>query len=583
MSFRLHKLSSEPPAFDPIEFRNGVNLILGERAPKGTGTQQNKVNGVGKSVLVDFLHFALCRDFKDTRVSLIPPGVLPDDITVVLDLAIHGKNYQVRRKIVSPDQVTVIDRSDASSRTFPRLDDATRFLGDKLFAGDPLATQTSFRQLLSLLMRDEASGFRNPLNPMSADKRAVPPLQPHLYLLGISYETIHRYEVLKREMKSLTTSINHLEKILTDNRTLRIADLPAKLNEERERVKTIEAALAQLKTDPAFKAVESKLIAIESELLHLRSERKGLAWQIEQIRIVPQSERVDTTDMRIVYDRIRAGLGDLVRKSLEQAMAFKAEIEQFQQSLIKEELGILETRHREVQQHIGRLTDSHRELTRQIDNRDVLSELRNGLTAASKQSESFHMLSSQLQMHQRQLREKSDLKFQLETQLREVRLLMEQHHGIEKTLEDRIIALHKRIMSSAEASFKLVTANNTRSDRPIDIDLRIKDDRSKSIDEAKVLIYDFALLTAPLSPPRHPGFLLHDNILEVDNDTLVQSLNLIAELEDSATDFQYILTLNRDKIEPTEIARQITLDIPTHTVSRLTKEAPFLRRNYQEM
>ncbi len=71
--------------------------------------------------------------------------------------------------------------------------------------------------------------------------------------------------------------------------------------------------------------------------------------------------------------------------------------------------------------------------------------------------------------------------------------------------------------------------------------------------------------------------------MEVDNDTLVQSLNLIGELEDSGVDFQYLLTLNRDKIEPTEIARQITLDIPTHTVARLTKDAPFLRKNYQEL
>lgn len=581
MSLRLHQLSSEPAAFTPIVFRDGVNLILGESSP--VGKQAKKVNGVGKSVLVDFLHFALCRDFKDTRVSLIPPGVLPDDLTVLLDLSLHGKKYQIRRKIATPEQVTLIDRTDASSRTFPRLEEATRYLGDKLFASDPLATQTSFRQLLSLLMRDEASGFRNPLNPMSTEKRALPALQPHLYLMGIRYDTIHRYEVLKREMKTLITSINQLEKILTENRTRKISDLPAKLNQEREQVKSIETALAQLKTDPAFKAVESKLIAIESELLQLRAERKRLAWQIEQIRIVPPSERVDTTDMKIVYDRIRAGLGDLVRKSLEQAMSFKAEIEQFQQSLIKEELGILEGKHREVQQQISRLSDTHRTLTQQIDNREVLSELRNGLTAASKQSESYHLLSSQYQMHERQLREKSDLKFQLETQLREVRLLMEEHRAIEKTIEDRIIALHQRIMSSAEASFQIVTADSIRNDRPIDILLRIKDDRSKSIDEAKVFLYDFALLTAPLTPQRHPGFLLHDNILEVDNDTLIQSLNFIDELEESAGNFQYILTLNRDKIEPVEIARQITLDIPDHTVARLTKDQPFLGGNYQEL
>jgi uncharacterized protein YydD (DUF2326 family) len=583
MSLRLRQLSSEPQAFDPVVFREGVNLVLGEKSGTDAGSQKNKVNGVGKSVFADFLHFALCRAYPDTRVSRIPPGVLPEDLAVVLDLEIHGIPYQIRRKPSNPDHVTVIDTATSRSRVFPRPEEATEYFGSLLFKSDPFATQTSFRQLISLLMRDEASGFRDPLNPMSADKRALPPLQPHLYLLGVSYDTIQRYEVLKKELKVLTDSINHLEKLLTDNRRIKIADLPAKLNEERERVKSIEDALAQLKTDPAFRAVETDLVAIEKELLALRSERKRLAWEIEQIRVIPRNERVDTTDLKIVYDRIRSGLGELVKKSLEQAMAFKAEVEQFQQSLIKEELGILEAKHREIQQKITRLAENHRNLTHRIDNRDVLDELRNGLAAAAKQTEDYQILSSQFQMRERQLKEKSDLKLQLETQLREVGRLIEQHHSIQESVEARIIELHKRIMGSASASFKLVAAQNIQNNRPFGIDIRIKDDRSKSVDEAKIFIYDFSLLTTQATAIRHPGFVLHDNILEVDNDTLIQSLNFLNELEESGFDFQYILTINRDKIDPEEIARQITLNIESHTVARFTKQAPFLRKSYQEI
>lgn len=583
MSLRLKKLSSTPEAFDPIVFTEGVNLVLGERVERGSGPQKNKVNGVGKSVFVDFLHFALCRGYQDTRVSRIPPGTLPPDLVVVLDLEIHGSPYQIRRAIANPGQVTVIDEKEASSRTFPNIDEANHFLGDLLFIGQPLAGQTSFRQLLSLMMRDEASGFRDYLNPMSPDKRAVPPLEPHLYLLGIDHHVIQRYTMLKKEWKAITLSISQLEKILTENKRVKMADLPAKLNEERERVTAIEEALAHLKTDPAFKAVEGRLLEIEAELLKLRAERKQLAWQIEQIRIVPHGERVDTTDIKIVYDRIQTGLGELVKKSLEQAMAFKMEIERFQQSLVREELEHLEARHREVQKRIGELAESHRQLTQSLDNREVLSELRNGLTAASERSESYRMLASQFQMYERQKSEKADLKLQLETQLAEVRSLMEAHQTIGKAMEARIIELHKRIMSSSQASFQFTTTDNTRGDRPFGIDVRIKADRSKSVDEAKVFIYDFALLSSFETRERHPGFLLHDNILEVDNDTLIQSLNFLGELEKSGVNFQYILTLNRDKIEPSEIANQITLDIPNHTVARFSKETPFLRTNYQEL
>lgn len=583
MSLRLRQLSSTPQAFDPIPFRDGVNLVLGEKAERGTGPQKNKVNGVGKSVFVDFLHFGLLRGYKDTRVSRIPQGVLPYDLVVILDIEIHGDGYQIRRRITSPDQPTIVCHADGSSRTFSNLDEANHYLGNLFFAGDSLAGQTSFRQILSLLMRDEASGFRDHLNPMSPEKRAAPPLEPHLYLLGIDHNAVRRYTRLKKEMKDLTTSINHLQKILTENKHIKMADLPAKLNAEKERATAIEDALKQLKTDPAFQAIEGKLVAIESDLLALRAERKRLSWQIEQIRIVPRNERVDTTDMKIVYDRIQTGLGDLVKKSLEQAMAFKAEIERYQQSLVEEELELLTSRHREVQKRIGELTDSHLKLTQQLDNREVLSELRNGLIAASEQSESYRMLQSQFQMHERQKEEKAELKLQLETQLREVGRLMEAHKEIEAAVEARIVELHKRIMSSPEASFKFVLAESTRGDQPLGIDVRTKADRSKSVDEAKVLIYDFALMTAPGSKDRHPGFLLHDNILDVDNDTLIQSLNFLGELEDAGTDFQYILTLNRDKIEPKEISDQITLDVPGHTVARFSKQAPFLKKNYQEI
>jgi uncharacterized protein YydD (DUF2326 family) len=68
MMLRLHRLSSEPKLFEPIELFTGINLILGEKWDDGQ-TQGRKVNGVGKSLSVEFLHFALLRDFTDTISS----------------------------------------------------------------------------------------------------------------------------------------------------------------------------------------------------------------------------------------------------------------------------------------------------------------------------------------------------------------------------------------------------------------------------------------------------------------------------------------------------------------------------------
>ncbi len=70
----------------------------------------------------------------------------------------------------------------------------------------------------------------------------------------------------------------------------------------------------------------------------------------------------------------------------------------------------------------------------------------------------------------------------------------------------------------------------------------------------------------------HSGFLLHDNIQAVDQDTFIRCLNF-GKLEQSEEDFQYILTLNRDRLESEETMRLLELDIYQSRVSRFTKSS----------
>jgi len=84
-----------------------------------------------------------------------------------------------------------------------------------------------------------------------------------------------------------------------------------------------------------------------------------------------------------------------------------------------------------------------------------------------------------------------------------------------------------------------------------------------------------------LTSPHHPKFLLHDNILEVDQDTLVNSLNFIQKLMDDGVDFQYILTLNRDILDG-QVLDGIDLDIDEARCAKFTKSQQFLKTRYQE-
>ncbi|MCS6066847.1 AAA family ATPase [Klebsiella variicola subsp. variicola] len=64
---RINKLYSEPLSFEPIEFKEGINLILGE-----SDESSNKTNGVGKSLLIEFINFGLMKDYSRSRLSKNP-------------------------------------------------------------------------------------------------------------------------------------------------------------------------------------------------------------------------------------------------------------------------------------------------------------------------------------------------------------------------------------------------------------------------------------------------------------------------------------------------------------------------------
>lgn len=580
MKLRLHQLWSEPRCFEPIRFGPGLNLILGEKSDAGQ-QQGRKVNGVGKSLSVEFLHFALLRPFEQTRVARIPKERLPTDLTVILDLSINGHELQVRRTVARPDQPTIL-RNGAPVK-FSRLDEATRFLGDLLFEGQASGGFTSFRGLMSLLMRDEESEFSDILRTMPASKNAPSDPLPHLYLLGFDLAPYRKLRETISEIDQHEKALLKLKADLTRRGEIQIRDIAAGLNEEQKSVEVIQHGLSELRAEPAFAEVEQDLNRLETRLGQLRAERKGISFQIDQIRSLPQPEMIDDTDIQIVYDRIRAGLGALVVKSLDQARAFKHEVEKFQGSLLTDERERLEGAERKLTANIRQLSEEHSTLIKQVDRQGSLKELSAGLSVAMHKHQDYYRRRALFTQYKQAEQRKEELRSDRQQALDALRKQRQEHQDVEDAMNHEVALIHERIMGIRRASFTIELNTNAKVKHPLSLDLRIDDDGSHSIERTKVFIYDCALMFSPCTRARHPRFLLHDNIFEVDKDTLVQCLNYLEEQADRGEDFQYILTLNREKIEVEERTRLIKLDVSAATRATLTKATPFLGLpRYQE-
>ena len=575
---RLNRLYSESNIFEEISFHDGVNIILGEKYDDSS-VKGRKTNGVGKSMSIEFLDFGFLNDYEKSRIAKIPKEVFPLEENVILDLDIGDEAITIRNR-KQADQPVII--REGRTVSFDKLQDSREYLTGLIFPKLNGKKVPSFRNLFSILMRDERSEFTDIIKCHDLTKKIPDDLSAHLFLLGFSLEAYKNTLETIKEIEAVNTVIAKDKKELTQEGKKKISDVKAELNALEDELQKLEDAIESFKTNETFDSMEADLIELEDLLDQLRKRQKALRYDYEKIRKMPKPEQIDDREIELVYNQFKSELGNAVVKSLNEVVGFKNKIEEFQRTLVNQKAKELESQLKSIAEQIRVLDDEYSEKLKVIDKKGVLKNLQVSLKIYEAKKDSISHTKFLFDQYEKNEKKKRMLNLQKTQQLMEIDSEIEQNKEIMDDFIDTILEIHESIMGNKECSFSLQTVDKARKKTPVELTLRIYDDGSHSVDRTKVFIYDMALLFNQYTRDRHPLFLVHDNIFDVDQDTLVQCLNYIYKQEEQYQDFQYILTLNRDKIENEEQRKLIQMDIDEHQVAVFTKEKKFLGRNYQE-
>ena len=576
---RLNRLYSESNIFEEISFHDGVNIILGEKYDDSS-VKGRKTNGVGKSMSIEFLDFGFLNDYEKSRIAKIPKEVFPLEENVILDLDIGDEAITIKRNRKQADQPVII--REGRTVSFDKLQDAREYLTGLIFPKLNGKKVPSFRNLFSILMRDERSEFTDIIKCHDLTKKIPDDLSAHLFLLGFSLEAYKNTLETIKEIEAVNTVIAKDKKELTQEGKKKISDVKAELNALEDELQKLEDAIESFKTNETFDSMEADLIELEDLLDQLRKRQKALRYDYEKIRKMPKPEQIDDREIELVYNQFKSELGNAVVKSLNEVVGFKNKIEEFQRTLVNQKAKELESQLKSIAEQIRVLDDEYSEKLKVIDKKGVLKNLKVSLKIYEAKKDSISHTKFLFDQYEKNEKKKRMLNLQKTQQLMEIDSEIEQNKEIMDDFIDTILEIHESIMGNKECSFSLQTVDKARKKTPVELTLRIYDDGSHSVDRTKVFIYDMALLFNQYTRDRHPLFLVHDNIFDVDQDTLVQCLNYLYKQEEQYQDFQYILTLNRDKIESEEQRKLIQMNIDEHQVAVFTKEKKFLRRDYQE-
>jgi uncharacterized protein YydD (DUF2326 family) len=568
---QIRKLYTEPALIDPVEFFNGLNCIFGEK-----DDYSSKNNGVGKSLCIEFIDYALLKQKSHSRVAKIPKETFPSDTKICLDLLIDGVKCTIKRSIAESENPLII--FDDREIRFSKIEDATSFLTEKLFGGVEL-DRPNYREVLAPIIRDEKSEFKSLTGCFDTDLKIPDNYAPHLYFLGIK---VSLYKAVKdniKELDDLTSEIKRIEENVLLLRRKEVADARSDMNELDSEVAMISSSIEKLENTAGFELVRDDLLRLEEEIEAFRRQKVIIKNSLSKLKPVSEKVEIESDEIRDFYNQLKVGLGDLISKDLDEVLGFKRKIEQFQNHLLGERKETLSSELKFVNDNLRLLDKQYSDSLKILDKEGSLKSLKQTYSAFQAKSDELGQLRSFIVRYDDLIVQKQRAKSEKESKLLELQGSITTARETIKSFEQTILSIHEFIQGNRKASFDI---KPTSKKQVVEIIMRIDDDGSHSVDREKVFIYDFSLLTNPLTAQRHPGMLIHDNIFEVDQDTLGNSLKYLVEVAQLSDNQQYILTLNSDRLESFQDEGWYdALDAAVR--ARFTKAHRFLKVQYQQV
>ncbi|MBL4617757.1 MAG: DUF2326 domain-containing protein [Robiginitomaculum sp.] len=565
--FRIRKLYTEPKIIDPIEFFDGVNLVLGVK-----DQTSNKTNGVGKSLSMEFLNFALLASKNKSRVNLIPKDILPPETEICLDIELGGDSYTIKRSIENSEEPKIITNGDET--VFSNISDATEFLSGKLFSKSERKSP-SFRSILGPLIRDERSEFKSLVACYDTNYRIPDDYSPHIFLFGLD---INLYASIRSTINLIDDLTKDIKKIKDNVKLLRqkdITDARSDLNELDSEVEEIEKSIDALENISGYEFIKDDIIALEANLEDRRREKSLLNQKLNRTKLIADGRRVDSNEIGEFFKQMSERLGDMIKRDLDEVYSFKAKIDDFQNQLIQERRGILSQEISRLAHEIAALDRQYTQKLSILDQQGSLRNLKQTYAAFQAKAGEASQLRAFIDRFEELETLKQEARTKKEAELLQLQSDIQVAKETIKSFEGTILDIHNFIQGNKKAAFEI---KPTSKKQVVEIVMRIDDDGSHSVEREKVFIYDLALLLNENVSKNHPGILIHDNIFDVDQDTLIKNIKYLVEKAEFRNHQQYILTLNSDRLD-----QDMMNLISPYVRAEFTKKNRFLKAHYQEL
>ena len=553
-------VSADKDSFREVEFKKGFNVVLAERTVEST--DKDTRNGLGKSSIVEIIHF--CLGGKKTG-TLAKREVDGWTFTVCLDIG--GREYSISRNTAKTNKIFVQgDCSGWDER--PKIEQGqqifstvslARALGSVMYgiaSGIDYKYSPSFRSLLSYSIRrgGRTGGYQKPFKHNSQQREWDVQVNS-AYLLGLEWKLASDRQVLRdrtTDLDSVKRSIT--EGILSDA----VGDegmLSANKIRLEEKVAEEAKTLENFRLHREYGKLEDEANAIREEIRNI-SNTNVMEKRMLELYKSSLVEEIDATPEQIVVMYKEAGFlfPDTVTKSLQVVHEFHKKVVQNRRQFLSSEIERLENAISSRESDRDNLDKKKAKIMGVLDAHGALNEL-------TRIQETYAAHISELEGMAEKLDMLKKVKMEKSTIHADVASL---HRKMEVDIDERDRQRREAVTTFNSYSEHLYDAPGNlsmyASETGYKFDVRIERSGSQGVDMMQIFCYDLTLAKVLAGRLQHPGFLVHDSTVfeGVDERQVANALRLAVSMSEKYG-YQYICMMNSDSI-PRNVMEGFTLD-----------------------
>lgn len=566
----IHQLTSNIPTMEPVTFVPGMNVVVAERTEDST--EKDSRNGVGKSTLIEIIHFCLGMDVNRGKEKALFGKHLAD-FTFTLEMELRDFRFNVSRMGSAGNRILISgDLSELPKEWHPTeekitgelvysLNEWKAVLGWLMFElplperkGKKIETQIyspTFRSLFSYFVRKGRSSFEKPFEHFRRQQEWNIQVN-NAFLLGLGWDFAAKFQLNKDQEKDVkllekSASSGVLKSLAGDLGTLEATRVTL-----QDRVRSEENQLSTFHVHPQYKEINETANEYTRRIHTLTNDNVSSQKMVSYYENSLTAEvPANNEKLLSLYREAGVVMPDLVSKTLSDVANFHNKIIENRRSFLESEITQLRQHIIDNDTKIKHLSDERATLMGILRTHGALDEYTGLQKRHARAVAELEEINQKIQRIREVKEKKSSLRIEREQLQQQMQLDYDERR---EHLARAISLFNANTEALYEAPGRLIiNVKSTGYDFDVDIDRK----GSGGVEQMEVFCYDLMLAQIWAEKEISSVFLVHDSLIwdGVDERQVAHAIEL-AHQRAKESNFQYICCINSDSIPTQDFSKE---------------------------